>query len=297
MRITENRIFGNLLRDLKSNRKQLARLQDAVSSGKIVRKASDGALKFSNSRLIEDRIRRNDQYQNNINSALQNGRNVQNALDGILDQLINLKKVSVQGATGTMSIEDRKSLADQVANIRKDIIGLANTKDGNKYLMAGTNSAEKPFKDVDSSLNVADSSNNDPLKARIQDGVDIAYTITAKELRTTRSGDLFKLLKNVENALRNDDPTAVNSEMDHISDAIDHVTNLAARVGNNINRMEFAGEQYQALRIDQKGEVSKLVDTDYAQAMSEVKQYQIAYQAALSVHSTITQTNLMDYLR
>lgn len=297
MRITENRIFGNLLRDLKSNRKQLARLQDAVSSGKIVRKASDGALKFSNSRLIEDRIQRNDQYQNNINSALQNGRNVQNALDGILDQLINLKKVSVQGATSTISSEDRKSLADQVANIRKDIIGLANIKDGNKYLMAGTNSAEKPFKDADSSLNVADGSNKEPLKARIQDGVDIAYTITGKELRTTRSGDLFELLKNVENALRNDDPATVNTEIDHISDAIDHVANLAARVGNNINRMEFAGEQYQALRIDQKGEVSDLVDTDYAQAMSEVKQYQIAYEAALSVHSTISQTNLMDYLR
>ena len=53
---------------------------------------------------------------------------------------------------------------------------------------------------------------------------------------------------------------------------VDHTTDVTSRLGNNISRMEYVFEQFENTKITKKAEISKLVDTDYAQAISDRKE-------------------------
>ncbi len=297
MRITQNSFYSTWLNDLNQNRSEMAKLQDAISSGKSVTKASDNTLAFTSGRMIQSSINRNDQYQGNIQSALTQANSVEGALNGIVDQLVQLKSVAVRGASDSMTAGDRQNLASQVDSIKGIIMSEANTNVNGKYLFGGTNVQKAPFyTDATQTGGVGDNSNTSELKTKISDNVEINYSFTGKELRNTSAGDLFGVLDNLKTALQNNDTTAINNSLDSVGKALDHVTNLTSRIGDTINRMQFTSKQYDTMKVDQKGQLSDLVDTDYAQALSKIQQYQISYQAALSAHAKITQMSLLNYM-
>lgn len=297
MRITQNSFYSLWLSDLNQNRTEMAKLQDEISTGKSVTKASDNSLAFTTSRMIKSTMDRNAQYQNNIQSATTQATSVESALNGIVDQITQLKAVAVQGASDSITASDRQNLASKVDSIKSVIMSEANTNVNGKYLFGGTNVDKPPFySDSTQPGGVGDLSNNSELKTKISDDVEINYSFTGKELRTTSAGDLFGIIDNLETALKNNDGTAVNNSLNSIDTALDHVTNLTSTIGDTLNRMQFTSNQYDSTKIDQSGELSDLVDTDYSQALSKMQQYQIAYEAALQAHTTITQMSLVNFM-
>jgi len=297
MRVTQNTLFRNLINDLNRNREDIARQQNDISSGKSVNKASDNSRAFTEGQMIQNSLDRISQYQKNIQSGLQQANTAENALNGIVDQLTQLKSVVVRGATDSIDASGRKNLAAQVESIKKIIIDQANTKSNDKYLFGGTNILQTPFsQNAGSTGGVGDNSNNKELTTQISDTGFVNYSVTGKELRNTSAGDLFGIINNVENALNSNNIQAVNSSIKDIDTALNHVTTLTSRVGDVINRMNFTSNQFEQSTINQKGDLSQLVDTDLAKAMSKIQQYQTSYQAALLAHSKITQATLANYL-
>ncbi|TVQ12128.1 MAG: hypothetical protein EA364_09080 [Balneolaceae bacterium] len=298
MRITQNIIFDRLFNNINKNRSALAKLQDNAGTGLEVRKPSDGPARFASARQVTEVIERSEQYQLNVSAGLRDNRMAQNAVQNMTDQLIDFKRIAIQGATATLSENDRKALADEIAGIRENLVAEANTRSGNRHLFGGTNTSEPPFMIDDTATGgVADTSNTNPVGVRISDSVSVDISVTGTALRETPAGDLFERLLDVESALRNNEPLSVSAALDDIDVIIDHVTRQAAHVGNSINRMEFMYEKLEFNIISQSSEKSRLVDTDYMKTMSEVTKYQVAFEAALSVNGKLLQTSLLNYLR
>lgn len=297
MRITTKTLFSNFMRDINKNRSERAQLQSALSSGRKVRVPSQDPVAFQRSRVIGENIRKDEQYQSNIQSGLRQGRLAQDALDDTIDRLIDIKKILVQGTSDSTNDSVRENMADEVAGIRKSIINTLNLSYGDRYLFAGTNSDQKPFAlDNTQPGGVANSSNNKPPKVLVADGVSVDISITGQELTNTKSGDLFVVVDNIEQALRNNDTAALNGLLTDSQDAVDHVTDMASKLGSNINRMDYMTEQYENSNIAQKSDISELVDTNYAQAFSELQRNQVAFESAMAVHSTMFSNTLLDYL-
>ena len=55
-------------------------------------------------------------------------------------------------------------------------------------------------------------------------------------------------------------------------------------------------EQYESSKIAQRSDVSELVDTDYAQAFSDMQRNQVAYESAMAVHTSMFKNTLLNYL-
>lgn len=297
MRITQLTTFNSMKRYLNDNREALAKYQQQLSSGKRVTKASDDSIAFTTSRLLENSMRKNEQYQSNISNGLTKARSAQEALDGMIDVLIDFKSIAVNAANDSLTDQNRENMADQVEGLKKKIVEMANSEFNGVHLFGGTKTEAAPFMIDDTATGgVSDTSNDKDLKTKITDTSNVAVSVTGNELRNTGSGDLFKVMQDMEDALRANDKAAINAELDSIDDSIDHVTNLTAVLGNNINRMDSISEHLEGQTIDQKGEVSRLTDTDFAEAISNVQKHETTYQAALSVHSRIIQTSLLDFL-
>lgn len=297
MRVTQKLLFNNFMRDINKNRGEMGQIQSDLSSGKRVRMPSQGAVEFQRSRLIEESIRKEEQYQDNVNSGLRQGRMAQQALEETIDRLIDTKQILIHGATGSSNQEVRQTMATEIKGIRDSLVNTLNISSGERYLFAGTNSGERPFELDDLAIGgVQNNSNNTNPRILVGDGISLDISVSGTELRDTSSGDLFEILDNVINALENSDTDALNNLITDVDKSIEHVTNLTARIGTNINRMEFLFEQYESSKIAQKAEISNLVDTDYAQSFSDLQRNQIAYESAMAVHSTMFSNTLLNYL-
>jgi len=294
MRVTQNMVFNNFLRDINKNRNEMAQVESDLSSGQRVRKPSDDPIAFQSSRIINGNIQKNEQFQSNINSGLRQGRTAQQAMSGIVDNLIKLKEIMVKGANSTYSESERKNMADQLSGIRNDIINSLNQKYGNRYLFAGTNSGSQPFQ-ISGSM-VTNNSNDKAPNIVAGDGVKIDISITGKQIADVNGQDMFTLIGNMEQALRNNDTQAINNMIPKTDDLVEHVSNLSSKLGDNINRMDFMNQQYDSIKIIQKSNTSELLDTDYAVAYSKLQKNQIAYKSAMAVHSKMFESTLLNYL-
>lgn len=285
------------MRDIRTNRSEMGRIQSALSSGKSVRVPSDGPVEFQRSRIIEENIRKEKQYQNNISSGLRQGRMAQEALEETVDRLIEIKGKLVQASTGTSNSQLRDTMARDLEGIRDSVINTLNVSSGSRYLFGGTNSSVKPFEKDPAQLGgVANNSAGNNPSVLVGDGVTLDFSISATELRDTDAGDLFEIIGNMIIALDADDQEALNQSLTSIESALEHVTKKTSQVATNINRMELMFEQYEAAQISQQAEISNLVDTDFAQAFSDLQRNQIAYESALAVHSTMFSNSLLDFL-
>ncbi|REL38650.1 hypothetical protein DYD21_01490 [Rhodohalobacter sp. SW132] len=297
MRVTQKILFGNFMRDINKNRVELGSVQSALSSGKDVRVPSHDPTSFQRSRIIEENIRKEEQYQKNISSGLRQGRQAQEALDETIDRLIDVKQILTQGANDSADAKVRGNMADEIAGIRDSMVFTLNRSSGDRFLFAGTNSAEKPFeKEAAAPGGVENNSNNTAPTVSVADGVKLDLSVSGTELRDTEAGDLFEILGNIEQALRNDDREVLSGMIDDIDSGIEHVVTLNSRLGSNINRMEYIFEQYESARIYQKSDVSELVDADYAQSFSELQRIQVAFESAMAVHSTMFNNSLLHYI-
>lgn len=297
MRITQKTIFGNFMRDVNNNRNEMAKVQSDLSSGRTVRVPSQSPVAFQRSRILEENIRKNEQFQSNIDSGLRQSRLAQDALDKSIDSLIEIKGIVVQGASSSYGANTRENMANEVAGIRDQLINTLNLSYGDRYLFSGTNSDKPAFELDGASLGgVKTNSNSDIPKVKVGDGVDVDLSVTGVSLRNTKSGDLFEIIGNIEQALRDNDIDALNNLLPAANDAIERVTDLTSGLGNNINRMEFMYEHYESTEITQRADISGLVDTDYAKAFSELQRIDVAYKSAMAVHTTMFNNTLLNYL-
>ena len=294
MRVTQKIIFDNFMRDVNKNRSKMAQIQSDLSSGRKVRMPSQNPVNFQSSRILEADLNKVEQFQSNINSGLRQGRLAQESLDGVVDSLINIKNSMVKGSSDSLGEQERENLADEVAGIRSQIVDSLNIQYGERYLFAGTNSGNKPFEETAGA--VTNNSNDKAPHVTAGDGVEIDISISGQEIADTPSGDLFGFIGDVENALRNNNNNQINNLLEDADQVINHVTDLTSKLGDNINRLDFMYEQYESASIVQQADVSGMVDTDYAQAFSDLQRNQVAYEAAMAVHSTMFNNTLLDYL-
>jgi flagellar hook-associated protein 3 FlgL len=297
MRITQKIIFDDFLRDVNRNRSQMGNVKSQLSSGKTVRLPSNDPIAFQRSRNIEENLRKSVQYQDNINSGLRQARLAQGSMDEMIDRLVDVKRITTAGVTASSSESARISMADEVKGMRDAIVASLNVSYGNRYLFAGTNSGQPPFV-LDSAQpnGVENRSNGVAPSIVVSDGVRTDVSVSGQELVNSPAGDLFTILHDVEQALRNNDTDTLRQLMPDLDTLIDHSSISIARLGGSINRMEFMFEQYESSNIGLQSDVSGLVDTDFARAMSDMQRIDLAYESALAVQSKMINNTLLNYL-
>lgn len=297
MRITQKTLFENFMHDIRTNRRHMGKVQSDLSSGRSVRFASHSPVAFEQSRMIGSNIQKVEQYQNNISGGLRQARLAQEAIDQGLDQLIEIKRLGLQGASDSSGPEVRENLARQIGGLRDNLIDIWNVGYGDRYLLAGTASDRRPFeKDPDEPGGVMTNGNGEPPRVMAGDGVRIEISIDSETLRGTPDGDLFEILSELEQALEAGDRTALTQHLDQMDSVIGHVADLGSRLGTQVNQLDHLFESYASSLILQESDVSELVDTDYAEAFSELQRIQIAYESAMAVHSSMMNVTLLDYL-
>ncbi|MGM0587735.1 MAG: flagellar hook-associated protein FlgL [Bacteroidota bacterium] len=290
MRITNNVIFNTLLENINKNRQGLFEEQQKSSSGKRVDQPSDDPFAFANSKSVKAINERLSSYQANIEDGREQLNVAQGTINQMLDKLQDVKQIAIRGANeSTLSNEEMNILADQVQSAKETLVNLANITHNGRYLFGGTATQNKPFQLSGGSVTY--NGNSNALQIAVNDQTRFDSSITGD-----RFMGMFNALDSLETSFRNNDTDAVRGDLDALEDGITEVGSAGADLGTISNRLDFLFEQYESSKITNDKQISRLVDADMAEVLSNIQKYEVSYRAALNASSRILQNSLVNLL-
>lgn len=292
MRITNNMLSQSLLRNLESAQGKMDQLQNQLSSGFRITRPSDDPVGIQNAIRLKSNISSVEQWSYNADEALSYMNTTDSTIADMTSMLQRVRELTVQGANGALSPNDRNAIAVEVDQISDQFKMIANTKVGSKFIFSGT-ATDKELICSDGSTSQA---NGQEVKFEVGNNLNISISVNGQTLFGDATSGLFATLSNLSTALRSGDSTSINSALGNIDADIDNVIAHRSNLGARINRMTALQNQLEATQINLQQNLSSIQDADIAKTISDFTSQQNVYRAALSVGAKIIQPSLVDFM-
>ncbi|HTF90718.1 MAG TPA: flagellar hook-associated protein FlgL [Planctomycetota bacterium] len=149
IRPTQASTFALVQNGLLSNFGKLVSAQEQVSSGKKFLRASDDPGASARALALQGRVSETARYVEAIAGGTRELGLGATALQDAGELITQAKEITLAGLNGTLSAEDRAVLALQLRQIKAQLLDIANTNEGGRYLFSGTDVGSKPFETGD----------------------------------------------------------------------------------------------------------------------------------------------------
>ena len=146
MKVSTGQYFDNASSQLATLQNSLSQTQTQLSTSLQIVKPSDAPDKASLVTRLNTEIAKQNAYVASI-KTLQNNLTAQDtALKSANDVMARLKELTVQANNDTMGPSDRKTIAQEMTQLRDQILSIANTQDSNgNSIFAGSRVGQPAF--------------------------------------------------------------------------------------------------------------------------------------------------------
>ncbi len=161
MRITNGMLVNNMMNNLNNNLNRLERYQNQGASGRKFDKPSDDPIGMSKSLKLYTDVSKVDQYERNLNDAKSWMHTTEEALKEVEEILQRARELSVDAANGTKTETDTKNIAEEIKQLKQQVIKLGNTRHAGRSIFTGFKTDQDLFKadgSYDISINKDDTS-------------------------------------------------------------------------------------------------------------------------------------------
>jgi flagellar hook-associated protein 3 FlgL len=288
LRITNRMISDSTLRGLQANLGRNAKLQEQLSSGKLVTRPSDNPAAATSSMLLRTQQRLDTQYLSNGENAAARLSTADNVMQTISSLLQRAKQLAVQAQDPSLPDASRDAISSELVVIQKGVTDAYNTQWLGRPIFGGT---------VQGSVAIDSDGvyvgNDAPVSARIAREVSIRIDVSGIAAGADRiPGLLTDLAANVA-----DGAVDVDGLQDQLETAYQELLTAIGDVGARATQVASTKERVLNEQMDLKGRISANEDVDLPQAILELQASAVAYQASLGAAGKILQTSLLDYLR
>lgn len=247
MRITNNMLTSNFLSDMQTNLSNMQKIQQQMTSGKLISKASDDPFVAARSMQLNAQLNANTQYKSNIKDASNWLDTTDTTLGQVGSALQRINELLISTGNATYNEDENQSVKDEINQIISGLSQSMNTNFDGKYLFGGTRVTTKPLSavtdevtgntslqynksdgtvlDTNKESGTADAKQlamvKKKLSTEISQGVTIEYSVSASDVLKYKSGDstadaptdLRDLLQSIVNHLdgKNADGSPVTS--------------------------------------------------------------------------------------
>ena len=146
MRITNNMMITNMMRNLNRNMQRLDQRQMQVATGKRIHKPSDDPIAISRSLKIRADISELEQHRKNVEDAVSWLETTEIAIKNMADAMQRVRELTVQASNGVLTSEETFKIQNEIKELKGQIIGLSNSTYAGKYIFSGKNS-DRPLLD------------------------------------------------------------------------------------------------------------------------------------------------------
>jgi flagellar hook-associated protein 3 FlgL len=295
-RITNTTTSRAVLANLQNTARNLAAAQDKISSGKQVRKPSDGPAQVLSALDYRSQIRRSDQLARNILDARSWLDNADSSLTHSVNELGRGRTLVIAGLNGATDAQGRKALVSELRTIAEGLLDTANTQHLGRPIFAGTVDEARAFDESGNYLG------NEGVVARtIAPSVNIQVnrpgTAVFGQSGAGLDGNVFQMLNAVADALEAGDMVTAQNGLDAIDTAIRRIETAQVEMGSRAKQLEEVAARNEHLAIELKFALAEVEDTDMVEAIIALQAQEMAYQGALAITAKVIQPTLLDFLR
>ncbi len=144
-RVSSNQYVGSFISQINQNKSQLEEVRRQISSGLKIARPSDDAGRSATVLNLQSVAQRIEEHQRRIALATNYIEMQENAVSNANEVLMRVQELATQAANGTISHDVRRQLADEVYQLRDQLVSFANTKYQGNYIYGGLNDSVEPF--------------------------------------------------------------------------------------------------------------------------------------------------------
>jgi flagellar hook-associated protein 3 FlgL len=292
MRITNGMLADTMITNLNRNLNKLDRIQTQLTSGKRVARPSDEPADVASALTLRSQVAAGEQYLRNIDSSLDWLIASEGALSSTTELVQRVRELAVQGANDTLDATQRAAMATEVDQLLKQMVAQGNSSLNGQRLFAGFRTNADPFNLVASTVTYSGDA------GQMLREIDAGNTIQVNlDGNATFAGAFAAVISVRDHLIANDGASVGTVDLAALDAAMSTLLSARTNVGGRMNRLESARTRQELLLARLTETLSKIEDTDYATAITELTNQETVYKAALEVGSRAIQPSLLDYLR
>jgi flagellar hook-associated protein 3 FlgL len=299
MRVTQSMLVNNMLRNLSNSYERLGKYQEQLTTGKKITRPSDDPVVAMKGIAYREDLARIQQYQRNIGEVHNWIDSADDALDKVGLALQRVQELVVQASSDTATPEDRKKIADEIDQIQKHIVDVANTKVGGKYIFNGADTKNPLFVGYPGELGFAVNGNQSDVVIEVFEGITLDVNIDGKTLFGDGTNGIIGMLNNLKTALNDPNSTGntISNYLSQVEAQQDALLSARSELGAKQNRVEMMENRLSTQEVIATKVMSNNEDIDYEKTITELISQESVHRAALSVGARIIQPTLVDFLR
>lgn len=240
--------------------RSMNKVMEQLSTGSRINSAADDAAGLAISDKMTAQIRGLNQAVRNANDGISMIQTAEGATKEITNMLQRMRELAVQAANDTNATGDRTAIGAEITQLKEEIDRIsANTTWNGMKLLDGTN-----FATSGTAANFQVGANN----------TDAAISVTFQDVDATALG---------VNSLSVSSNTTAKAAINTIDTALGTIDTFRANLGAKINRLNYAADNLTNVSQNTAASRSRILDTDYASATTELARTQIISQAATAM--------------
>jgi flagellar hook-associated protein 3 FlgL len=291
-RTTPGIVSRTMVNGLESNLDRLQRLQEQISSGKLVNRPSDSPVAAVASMQIRSDRTRTTQYSRNADDGRGWLNTADTALTSSLTSIGRVRELLGQSLSGAISPEARTAISQEVDALRSGVLDLANTRYLGRAVFAGTANTDKAYDATGTYLG-----DNGAVQRTVAPGSSVQVNTTGPTAFGSGPDALFTVLSDIVTHLQNNDDVGLNADLTRLDKATSNVQSALGAVGARYNRVESMQNAAASKLVTLTDQLSATEDIDLPRTIMELQLQQTAYQAALGSTAKVIQPSLLDFLR
>ncbi len=296
---------GIFLSDLSHIEDRISKTNQQVTSGVRVAQAVDDPSAVMPILQYQSQIDRLTQVSANLQHATTDLNTADAALQSASNVMDRLDSLATQGASSQATADNRTDLSVEVQSLENQLVSIANTSIGDRYVFGGDNPNVVPYTFDWSQPNgtVNNLTNSNPTYLSDGNGSKIAVGQTAAQIFDLRDangnpapGNIFQAVHDLGQALANNNTTAIQNAIDSLKKGAAYLGQVTVSYGNVENWVTQASDNTASQLSSLQQALGSVQDVDMPTAITSLTADQTALQVSLSAHASLSSKTLFDYL-
>lgn len=300
MRISTQMMYQQNMRGITNSQAEWMKFGEQMSTGKRVINPSDDPIAASQAVVLSQAQAQNSQYTLARTFATQKVSLEENVLGRATTAITAAQEKIVSAGNGTLSDDNRASLAKDLQGIRDQLMNLANSTDGNgRYIFGGYKTEAAPFAQTDGTYSggmenitqqvdaarsmvightgdkifnsVTSNAVPEPDGSKPETNLFVMLDTAIAALNTPIEGDDVAKAKAAE---------AIDKTNRGLKNSLNNVLSVRAELGTQLSELSSLDSLGADRALGQTQQMSNLVDVDWNAAISSYVMQQAALQAS-----------------
>ncbi len=248
---------------LTVNNRALSKTMEQLSTGKRINSAADDAAGLAIANKMTSQIRGLNMAVRNANDAISMIQTAEGSLGEVTNMLQRMRELAIQASNGTYSSTDRTSLDNEFTALETEITRISDKITWNGVELMGSGAAATSF--------------------QVGNATGDQVSVTFKDINSgvVTASTLGGGVTTVATAA---------SALSEIDTAITAVDTYRSTLGAMVNRLNYAADNLTNVSTNTSASRSRIMDTDYASATTELARSQIIQQAATAMLAQANQS-------